>query len=271
MGEHPTDGIAQECVEADFDFGQEGDRRRIAVSHRPGAGPDLVWLGGYRSDMAGTKAEALDHWAARTGHGMLRYDYSGHGRSGGDFLDGTLSRWLAESEAAIDRFVHRPPVLVGSSMGGFLTLLVALKRFAAGTPVAGIVLLAPAVDMTERLMWDEFPDAVRDEIMDKGVYVEPSQYDPAGNPITRVLIEDGRRHLLLDRPDLRLGCPVHILHGRADPDVPLSLSLELVARLVHDDVSMSIVHDGDHRLSRDQDIDLLVRVVAEMVARAGAD
>ena len=250
----------------DIEVGEADEARRIAVLRRPGKAPDIVWLGGYRSDMAGTKAEALDKWGAGNGQGVVRFDYSGHGASGGDFLDGSISRWLAESSAVIEQVTDSPPILVGSSMGGYLALLTALGGFAAGTPVAGLVLLAPAVDMTERLMWEEFPGNVRAEIMEKGVWIEPSQYDPAGNPITRKLIEDGRHYLIMDRATLQIGCPVHIVHGRDDPDVPLGLSLELVARLAHDDVTLSIVHDGDHRLSREQDIDLLVRSVAEMVA-----
>ncbi|WP_436642285.1 alpha/beta hydrolase [Microbaculum sp. FT89] len=255
-----------EAERTDIEIGEGEEARRIAVLRRAGTSPDIVWLGGYRSDMAGTKAEALDRWGADNGQGVVRFDYSGHGVSGGDFLDGSISRWLAESSTVIETCTDAPPVLVGSSMGGYLALLTALGRHAAGNPVAGLVLLAPAVDMTERLMWEEFPGAVRAEIMDKGVWVEPSQYDPAGNPITRKLIEDGRNYLIMDRATLQVGCPVHIVHGRDDPDVPLGLSLELVSRLAHDDVMLTVVHDGDHRLSREQDIALLVRVVADMVA-----
>lgn len=255
-----------EAERTDIEIGEGEEARRIAVLRRDGTAPDIVWLGGYRSDMAGTKAEALDRWGAGAGQGVVRFDYSGHGVSGGDFLDGSISRWLAESSTVIETCTDAPPVLVGSSMGGYLALLTALGRHAAGNPVAGLVLLAPAVDMTERLMWEEFPGNVRAEIMDKGVWVEPSQYDPAGNPITRKLIEDGRNYLIMDRATLQVGCPVHIVHGRDDPDVPLGLSLELVSRLAHDDVTLTVVHDGDHRLSREQDIALLVRVVADMVA-----
>ncbi|MEJ8570886.1 alpha/beta hydrolase [Microbaculum marinum] len=253
-----------EAARSDIEIGEGAEARSIAVLRRTGKAPDIVWLGGYRSDMAGTKAEALDRWAAGEGRGAVRFDYSGHGQSGGDFFDGSISRWLAESSTVIDAYTEAPPILVGSSMGGFLSLLLALGRFAAGKPLGGLVLLAPAVDMTERLMWAEFPETVRAEIMEKGVFVEPSQYDPAGNPITRKLIEDGRHYLVMDRATLQVGCPVHILHGRDDPDVPLSLSLELVSRLAHDDVTLSIVHDGDHRLSRPEDIELLIRIVADM-------
>jgi pimeloyl-ACP methyl ester carboxylesterase len=251
------------------DIGEGESARRIAVLRRAGKAPPLVWLGGFRSDMTGTKAAALDAWAAETGRTMIRFDYSGHGQSGGDFLDGTLSRWLAESYAVVDAFCKDPPVLIGSSMGGCLAMLMALGRFAAGTPLAGLVLIAPAVDMTERLMWEQFDEATRAEILDKGVWTRPSEYDPAGYPITRALIEDGRNYLVMDRATLQVGCPVHILHGREDPDVPLSLSLELVSRLAHDDVTLTIVHDGDHRLSRDEDIGLLLRVVGGMVEEVG--
>ncbi len=259
-----------EAERIDIEVGDGEETRRIAVLRRPGRAPDVVWLGGYRSDMAGTKAEMLDRWGGETGRGVVRFDYSGHGVSGGDFLDGSISRWLAESAAVIERFTEAPPILIGSSMGGFLSLLTALGRHAAGSPIAGLILLAPAADMTERLMWSAFSDEVRAEIMEKGVWIEPSQYDPAGNPITRKLIEDGRNYLIMDRATLQVGCPVHVVHGRDDPDVPLGLSLELVARLAHDDVTLTIVHDGDHRLSRPQDIELLLRVTADMVASVGA-
>jgi pimeloyl-ACP methyl ester carboxylesterase len=252
-----------------IDIGEGEAARQIAVLRRAGTAPPLVWLGGFRSDMTGTKAAALDAWAARHGRSMIRFDYSGHGQSGGDFLEGTISRWLAESHAVVDAFCKAPPVLIGSSMGGCLAMLMALGRFAAGTPLAGLVLIAPAVDMTERLMWEQFDEATRSEILEKGVWTRPSAYDPEGYPITRGLIEDGRNYLIMDRATLQVGCPVHILHGREDPDVPLSLSLELVSRLAHDDVTLTIVHDGDHRLSREEDIALLLRVVGGMVEEVG--
>src|SRR5688572_21748096 len=164
--------------------------RRIAVRARPGKGPAVLWLGGFRSDMRATKAEALDGWAERSGRAFLRFDYSGHGESGGLFEEGTLSRWLDDTLAVIGGFAAGPLVLVGSSMGGWLALLATrelLKRKAAARP-AGLVLIAPAVDFTERLMWDRFAPAVRQAILQDGVYLRASAYSPDPYPITRALI-----------------------------------------------------------------------------------
>ncbi len=251
-----------EAQRHDIEVGEGAEARRIAVLARPGAGPAIVWLGGYYSDMAGTKAAALDAWGAETGHAVVRFDYSGHGISGGAFTDGTVGRWLEEARAVVEAFTDAPPVLVGSSMGGWIALLLALE-----IRPAGLVLLAPAIDMTERLMWNVFPAEVRREISDNGVWRRPSQYDEEGYPVTLKLIEDGRGRLLFGEPSIEPGCSVHILHGREDPDVPLDVSLDLVSALSSDDVTLTIVHDGDHRLSRPDDIDLLKRTVAGMAAR----
>lgn len=244
--------------------------RTIAVLHRDGAAPAVMWLGGFMSDMVGTKANALDAWGGETGRAVLRFDYSGHGASGGALTAGTVGRWLGESESVAARFAGRQPVLVGSSLGGWLALLLALRLGQAGAPPAGLVLIAPAVDMTERLMWAAFPEEARRAIREQGVWERPSAYGDGPYPITRDLIDEGRAHLLLERSGLALGCPVHILHGRDDPDVPLDLSFELAAALAGDDVTLTVVHDGDHRLSRPDDIALLIRAVAAMAEPAHA-
>ena len=236
--------------------------RRIAVRVRPGRGPAVLWLGGFRSDMRATKAEALDGWAERSGRACLRFDYSGHGESGGAFEEGTLSRWLDDTLAVIDGFAAGPLVLVGSSMGAWLALLATrelLKRKAAAH-AAGLVLIAPAVDFTERLMWDRFAPAIRQTILQDGVYLRPSAYSPDPYPITRALIEDGRRHLLFGGT-IATGCPVHILQGMQDPDVPWSHAMELIEHLPGDSVSMTLIKDGDHRLSRDEDLQRLIAAV----------
>ena len=236
--------------------------RRIAVRVRPGRGPAVLWLGGFRSDMRATKAEALDGWAERSGRAFLRFDYSGHGESGGLFEEGTLSRWLDDTLAVIDGFAAGPLVLVGSSMGAWLALLATqelLKRKAAAH-AAGLVLIAPAVDFTERLMWDRFAPAIRQTILQDGVYLRPSAYSPDPYPITRALIEDGRRHLLFGGT-IATGCPVHILQGMQDPDVPWSHAMELIEHLPGDSVSMTLIKDGDHRLSRDEDLQRLIAAV----------
>jgi pimeloyl-ACP methyl ester carboxylesterase len=242
--------------------------RTIAVRAREskggGAGPGLIWLGGFKSDMQGTKAVALDDWAREQGRACLRFDYSGHGSSSGDFKDGTIGGWLEESIAVYRRFCHGPQVLVGSSMGGWIALLLAraLRGLKDAAPLAGMVLIAPAVDFTEALMWAQFSPEIRREIEYKGVWTRPSDYDEGGYPITKGLIEDGRRHLLLDGL-IEPGCPVHILQGVQDPDVPWRHALELMARFSTDDVVLTLVKDGDHRLSRPEDIERLLAAVAE--------
>jgi len=234
------------------------------VRAREGKGPGLFWLGGFKSDMKGTKAEALDRWAAAEGRACVRFDYSGHGESGGDFGDGTIGRWLAETTAVYRQFAQGPQVVIGSSMGGWLALLLAarLRELKGPAPLAGMVLIAPAVDFTEELMWKRFPAAIKDEIEQKGVWLRPSEYSETPYPITRRLIEEGRAHLLLGGL-IETGCPVHILQGVKDPDVPWQHALELVARFARDDVVLTLVKDGDHRLSRPEDIDRLIAAVKE--------
>ncbi len=245
--------------------------RRIAVRMRERVGPGvgLVWLGGFMSDMGGTKAVALDQWAGAHGRACLRFDYSGHGESGGRFADGTISRWLEESLAVFEAFCEGPQILVGSSMGGWLALLLAreLRRAprprASAASVAGLVLIAPAVDFTEALMWKRFPEGVKRQIEATGVWERPSQYSDQPYLITKGLIEDGRRHLLLGGL-IETGCPVRILQGVQDPDVPWGHAVELVSRLAQDDVVLTLVKDGDHRLSRPEDIERLLAAVAEL-------
>jgi pimeloyl-ACP methyl ester carboxylesterase len=238
--------------------------RMIAVRAREGKNPGLVWLGGFKSDMKGTKAEALDRWAEKEGRACLRFDYSGHGESGGIFTDGTIGRWLEESLAVYLRFAHGPQVLIGSSMGGWLALLLArtLSQRSGAAPIAGMVLIAPAVDFTEELMWKQFPDAIKQEIEQTGLWMRPSAYDEDPYPITRTLIEDGRKHLLLGGL-IETGCPVHILQGVEDPDVPWRHAVELVSRFSRDDVVLTLIKDGDHRLSRPEDIERLIAAVKE--------
>jgi pimeloyl-ACP methyl ester carboxylesterase len=242
--------------------------RAIAVRAResksPASGPGLFWLGGFKSDMKGTKAEALDRWAAEQGRACVRFDYSGHGESGGDFTAGTIGRWLEESIAVFTRFAQGPQVVVGSSMGGWLALLLAreLRKLEGAPAMAGMVLIAPAVDFTEELMWKQFSDATKREIEEKGFWMRPSEYSEEPYPITKGLIEDGRRHLLLGGL-IETGCPVHILQGVQDPDVPWRHAEGLVTRFARDDVVLTLIKDGDHRLSRPEDIERLIAAVKE--------
>lgn len=219
-----------------------------------------MFLCGFRSDMTGAKASFLDSHCAARGLGFLRFDYSGHGQSSGDFTHGTIGRWAEEATEVIDRAGDGPLVLVGSSMGGWIMLLAALARPAR---IAGLIGIAPAPDFTERLIWNALPDADRSAMTTRGRLEVPSQYADTPTILTRDLIEEGRRHLLLSAP-IGLRCPVRLLHGMADPDVPHGLSLELADRLASDDVRVTLIKDGDHRLSRPQDLALLEQAVDEL-------
>ncbi|MEZ5809992.1 MAG: alpha/beta hydrolase [Rhizobiaceae bacterium] len=246
------------------------DGTDIAIRARPGANPGLVWLGGYRSDMIGTKAEVIDRWAAANGHASTRHDYSGHGESGGDFADGTISRWLIESLAVFRHITTGPQILIGSSMGGWIALRMIRELHEAGEGgrIAGLVLIAPAPDFTVELMEPELTEAQKRDLEERGYFEEVSEYSDEPNIFTRALIEDGRLNRVLTGP-VDTHCPVHVLQGQADPDVPYALALKLVEHLPADDVTLTLVKDGDHRLSRPQDLDLLVRTIEQMVRQVG--
>lgn len=238
--------------------------REIAALMRPGGNPGIFWLGGYRSEMTGGKATALDALGAREGVAVTRFDYSGHGQSGGDFMQGTISRWLEEA-LAVFATTHGPQVVVGSSMGGWLALLLNKALRAGGTNrIKALILVAPAVDMTEDLMRDEFTPEESRALATHGVVLQPSQYSDEPYPITAGLIEDGVRHLLFAGV-IETGCPVTILQGGKDEDVPQEHALKLVAHLLHDPVTLTLVPDGDHRLSREQDLKLLENAVRRAI------
>jgi len=258
----PTSGPEPSFIEV----GQGDAARRIAVRARSGAAPGLFWLGGFNSDMKGTKALALDQWAADHSRACVRFDYSGHGESGGKFVDGTIGRWLEESLVVFEQFCAGPQVVIGSSMGGWMALLLAreVAKRPRNAALAGLVLIAPAPDFTEELMWKGFSPGIRQEIETTGVWLRPSQYgDGTPYPITRALIEEGRNHLLLGG-SIDVGCPVRILQGRQDPDVPWQHAFALAHRLPADDVVLTMIQDGDHRLSRPQDLARIMAAVAEM-------
>ena len=235
-------------------------RTRIATDRtRDCAG--ILFLPGFRSDMSGTKATFLDEFCAARGLGYVRFDYSGHGESGGRFEDGTIGAWVEDAVAIIDRTCEGPLLLVGSSMGGWIMLLAALAR---PKRIAGLVGLAPAPDFTEALIWNALTDDERNRLLQTGRLETPSDYSEDPTIITRALIEEGRRHLLLSAP-IGIRCPVRLLHGMADPDVPYRLSLELAERIVGDDVRVTLIKNGDHRLSRANDLALLGRTVEELL------
>ncbi len=266
----PADAIRPPIAET-LIVGTGGDARSIATLRRPGGAPGLVWLGGYRSDMRGTKAEALDAFGAGRGLAVTRFDYSGHGASGGSFADGTISRWLEEARAVLATAAG-PQVVVGSSMGGWIALLLATALHAetsnAGPPsrIAGLVLIAPAVDMTEALMWERMTRPMRETLRRTGVLEEAG---PSGEPVpvTWRLVEDGRAHRFGDRL-IETGCPVHILQGRLDREVPAARATLLLTRLASDDAALTLIKDGDHRLSRPQDLALILGAVAGLLDRA---
>jgi pimeloyl-ACP methyl ester carboxylesterase len=238
-----------------------GDGVELAWAKTEGRSPTVVFLPGFRSDMGGDKATHLARFCADRGQAMLRFDYSGHGASGGRFEDGSIGRWAADAGTVIDRVSDGPLILIGSSMGGWIALLAACAR---PERVAGLIGVAAAPDFTENLMWGAMTPQERERLLREGALVVPSQYgDPY--PITRTLIEDGRNHLLLSMPIL-LGCPIRLLHGLHDPDVPWETSLRICERVSGDDVRIILVKDGDHRLSRPQDLALLTDTLATVLS-----
>jgi pimeloyl-ACP methyl ester carboxylesterase len=246
--------------------GGQSHARNIALRLTEGVGTPVVWFGGFKSDMMSTKAIAIDDWCKAHGRPMVRMDYTGHGESDGRFEDCTLSTWIEDASAVLEQTGGVPPVIVGSSMGGWIATLIAKRLYERGHVgrIAGLVLIAPACDFTESLMWAQFPEAIKQEIMDKGVWYRQSDYAPEPYAITRALIEDGRRNRVFGQP-FQVGCPVHILQGMKDPDVPYTHALKLVEHLPLDPVTMTLINDGDHRLSRDQDIARLISAVAGLV------
>jgi len=234
-----------------------GPDRAIAYCRSRGRAPGIVFLTGFRSDMSGTKALALETQCRRQGRAYLRFDYSGHGRSEGRFEDGTVGAWCADAVDVLDRLTEGPQVLVGSSMGGWLMLLAALAR---PKRIAGLVGIAAAADFATRLLWGRFDAAERAALARDGLVKLPSAYSPEPTIITKRLIDEARTHELLNAP-IPLEIPVRLIHGTADPDVPWQLSLEIANKLASKDVEVLLVKGGDHRLSSERDLARLCRVV----------
>jgi pimeloyl-ACP methyl ester carboxylesterase len=239
-----------------------GNDTELAWVRLPGASPTVVFMPGFRSDMRGDKATALAALCVERGVGMLRFDYSGHGASSGDFLQGTIGAWAADALAAIDALTTGPLVLVGSSMGGWIALLTAIAR---PDRIAALIGIAAAPDFTQRLMWESMAPSERKTLERDGVLYVPSQYgDPT--PITRGLIQDGANHLVLNG-HIPISCPVRLLHGQADPDVPWELALRIAEQVESSDVRIILVKDGDHRLSRPADLALLRQTVGALLGQ----
>jgi pimeloyl-ACP methyl ester carboxylesterase len=236
------------------------DGETIAYHRLDGKQPTVIFLGGFRSDMTGTKATALEALCRSRGQAFIRFDYFGHGASSGDFADGTISRWKGDALAVIDELSEGPVVLVGSSMGGWVTLLAARER---ATRLAGLVLIAPAPDFTEDLIWEPMAAELRERLLHDGRIERPSDYDDEPDVITLALIEDGRHNLVM-RDALRLPCPIRLLHGMQDDDVPWRLSEHIMEHVEAPDTVMTIVKNGDHRLSEPADIRRLEAAVAEL-------
>ncbi|NIP89769.1 MAG: alpha/beta hydrolase [Gammaproteobacteria bacterium] len=250
-----------------LEIGQGPKRRRIAYRFDEGAreaSPAVFWLSGFLSDMASTKVSALSAWAKREGHAMLCFDYSGHGVSGGDILQGSIGDWLEEATSTLEMLAGRRVVIVGSSMGGWIALLLAQALAKSGDKrLGGLVLIAPAWDMTEKLMWEKMGDKTRAIIETDGVFYAPSDYDDP-YPLTKILIEEGRNHLIA-AGDIEVGAPVRILQGMRDEDVPWPHALALVDLIEDDDVEVTLVKDGDHRLSGEEDLQRLTRTVGALI------
>jgi pimeloyl-ACP methyl ester carboxylesterase len=237
------------------------DGATIAYHRHAGKSPGVVFLGGFMSDMTGTKARRLDHFCRARGQAFLRFDYFAHGASSGDFAAATVGRWREDALAVLDHLTEGPQLLVGSSIGGWIMLLAALAR---PQRIAALVGIAAAPDATEALMWARFAPETRERILRDGAVRLPSAYDPDGYLFTRGLIEDGRRHLLMGGP-IAIDCPVRLLHGMRDPDVPWQGSLALAEKLASPDVQVTLVKDGDHRLSTESDLALLERTIAALL------
>jgi len=238
----------------------------IAVRRQEGSAPGVVWLGGFRSDMTGTKAETLAGFARDSRLAFLRHDYSGCGSSGGAFRDGTISRWLEESLTVFRRFAAARAILVGSSMGAWIALRMVeeLRKAGESGRIAGLVLIAPAPDFATELVEARLTARQKKALDAQGFFEEPSAYSAEPNLYTKALLDDGRLNRVLTGP-IDTHCPIHILQGMADPDVPQAHALKLASLLPADDLTVSLIPDGDHRLSRPQDLDMIVRAVEAMV------
>jgi pimeloyl-ACP methyl ester carboxylesterase len=253
--------MPDESAAASPDYFDRPDGARIAYHKTKGKGPCVVFLPGFRSDMTGDKALALETMCKARGQAFLRFDYTGHGASSGEFVEGSIGDWSRDAIMAIEALTDGPLLLVGSSMGGWIMLLAALEM---RERIAGLVGIAAAPDFTETLMWANMSEDVRTELVDNGVIYQPSDYDPEPTPITMRMIEDGRKHMLLGGP-ITLDCPVRLIHGQRDPDVPWEWSERIADAVTSEDVEVIFVKAGDHRLSEPHDLRRLTRIVGGLL------
>ena len=236
-----------------------GDRQ-LAYHRAPGQLPGVLFCGGYTSDMTGTKARALEAFCREQGRAFVRFDYAGHGASSGDFADGTIGAWTADALAIVDRLTEVPLLVVGSSMGGWIMVLVALAR---PERVAGLIGIAAAPDFTEDLLLARATPEKRRALAEQGYWMQPSAYGGPPYPVTRRFIEEARAHLVLRGP-IPITCPVHLLHGQRDPDVPWRTALRLAERLESEDVTVELIKGGDHRLSTPRDVARITAAVQRL-------
>ena len=252
--------IESQTITPDPSYLEKTDGARIAYHRLAGRSPGIIFFGGFASDMTGTKAMAIESYARNRGQAFLRFDYQGHGQSSGEFSDGTIGTWLSDSLAVLDAQTEGPQILIGSSMGGWLTLLTALKR---PERIKALIGIASAPDFTEDLMWDKFDELTKNALLKEGIYYEPTEYDEQPYTITLPLIEDGRTHLVL-RDRLGINVPIRLLHGMSDADVPYEVSLKLAEHVVSDDVEVILIKGGDHRLSTSKDLMILTAQIEKL-------
>ena len=263
MSDENSKGVISAPVPSQILTRQDG--ATIAYRKTTGKSPGVLFLAGFRSDMTGTKATMLESMCREQGRGFVRFDYFGHGESSGDFTEGTIDRWAEDAIAVLDEVCEGPQVLVGSSMGGWIMLLVALAH---PQRIDALVGIAAAPDFTETLMWDRFGADIRQTQERDGIYHEPSEYDEVPTPITMKLIREARAHLLLDR-SIAIHCPVRLIHGMRDEAVPWGHSLLIRDVLLAHRVTLTLIKDGDHRLSRDNDLRLIGRIVNAVCEEMG--
>ncbi len=242
------------------DYIETNEGRRIAYHKTEGRLPTVIFCGGYMSDMEGTKALFLEKTCAELGLSYIRFDYSGHGNSSGEFVDGTIGAWKNDALAVIDQVAVGPMIVVGSSMGGWVGLLVTLAR---KERVKAFVGIAAAPDFTRELMWEKYSPSIRETLKTEGIYLEPSDYSDEPYKVSYALIQDGENHILLNKP-IAIDCPVRLFHGLQDTDVPSEYSTRIAEKVTSEDVIISFNKAGDHRLSSDPDLERLKQALIEL-------